>query len=118
MPAQIIDLTTVRLIRDLDAMNARARHLTHLTDRQRDACRRATSRLTDLRDGLDGFAARLDHHRRRCEASASRLRRVTEALESDDIDRMIAARDDLADRMGPAGARACRQWPATQRRRM
>lgn len=59
MPAQIFDLTTVRLTRDLNAMKARSHHVRDLANRQRDACRRAASQLEDLRDGLDGFAARL-----------------------------------------------------------
>ncbi|EKV30561.1 hypothetical protein C882_4520 [Caenispirillum salinarum AK4] len=117
MPAQIIDLTSVRLVRDLDAINARARHLRTLADRQLAACARAALGLAELRTGLHRFSDRLDHHRRRCEASAADLRRATDALESDDIDRMIEARDTLADRMGSRGHQACRQWPAVPRRR-
>lgn len=40
MPADIIDLTTARLIRDLNTVHARACVLNALTAHQRDACRR------------------------------------------------------------------------------
>lgn len=115
MPADIIDLTTARLIRDLNTVHARACVLNALTAHQRDACRRAEAGLSRLRAELDRFSARLAHHHRRCERSVSQLRDASKALESNDIDRMIAARDALARRMGPAGVRACNRWTVIRR---
>lgn len=95
MPAEIIDLTAVRLHRGLVTLHQRNDALQALAQDQVQACRAAEARLQELQDNLRGFASRLDHHRHRCLHAAGRLRRSVEALESGDIDRMIAARDDL-----------------------
>lgn len=95
MTAQIIDLSTARLLRNIEALDSRNTALQGLARRQVTACREAHSGLVHLSSGLRGFCDRLEEHRRRCEAAAVRLRRASEALHSDDIDHMIAVRDDL-----------------------
>ncbi len=95
MPAEIIDLTTVRMRRGLETLHDRNDKLQALAQDQVSACRAAEAQLEQLQDHLRGFVSRLDHHRDRCLTAARRLRRSVEALESGDIDRMIAARDDL-----------------------
>lgn len=99
MPAQIIDLSTVRLLRQLETLRGRSEALQGLTRDQERACRQAGRDLAHLQAGLRGFIRRLDEHRGRCDRAARRLRRSVEALESGDVDRMIAARDDLARHM-------------------
>lgn len=113
MPAEIIDLTTVRLLRDLDSLRAGALHLAAMTKRQREACRRTAAHLEGLRDGLANFADRLKHHHRRCQRSSACLQQATEALESEDMDRMIAARDALVEQLGAVGVHACQRWRNT-----
>ncbi|GAA0597950.1 hypothetical protein [Caenispirillum bisanense] len=95
MPGEIVDLTAVRLQRHLMTLHQRNDALQALAQGQVDACRAAEAQLQELQDNLRGFASRLDQHRHRCLGAARRLRRSVEALESGDIDRMIAARDDL-----------------------
>lgn len=99
MTAQIIDLSTARLLRDLEALHGRNEALIGLARHQTSACRQAERQLEDLKSGLHGFVRRLDEHRRRCEGASRRLRRSVEALESGDVERMIEARDDLAHHM-------------------
>ncbi|SOD96046.1 hypothetical protein [Caenispirillum bisanense] len=95
MPAQIIDFTSVRLLRRLDTLRGSNDALQALARDQVRACRQAEQRLGDLHHDLTTFVRRLDEHRTRCDHTARRLRRSVEALESGDVDRMIAARDDL-----------------------
>lgn len=95
MPAQIIDFTSVRLLRRLEVLRGRNDALQDLARDQVLACREAEQRLGDLHHSLTTFVRRLDEHRTRCDRAARRLRRSVEALESGDVDRMIAARDDL-----------------------
>lgn len=95
MTAQIIDLTTARTLRDLEALHGRNRALLGLTRRQMQACRDAGDGLGRLTEDLRGFVRSLDKHRRRCEDASRRLRRAADAMESEDIGEMEAARDDL-----------------------